>query len=187
MNLSNISTAISLLFPPSFVIFMHFFGFEKVAFAYAIFMFLYLIISLVLKHDLRSISTPLIYFAFVVVAYLLSSIEFIKLIPALISAMFFLLFLNAYIQKKELILSMVKKFYKKLTEHREVYIAKSDGYWALVIFLNTLIQVGLVFYDDNRLWAFYSSVGWYIFMFMALIVQIAYGKFYGIITESKER
>lgn len=176
MSLSNVSTAISLLFPPTFVIFMHFFGFEKVAFAYAIFMFLYLILALSLKHDLRSVSTPLIYFAFVVIAYTLSSMEFIKLIPALISATFFLLFLTAYIQKKELILKTTKKFYNKLDEKKERFIAKSDGYWALVIFINTTVQIGLVFYDDNELWAFYSSVGWYIFMFIALLIQIGYGK-----------
>jgi len=178
MSLSNVSTAISLLFPPTFVLFMHFYGFEKVAFAYAIFMFLYLLLSLAMKESLKNISTPLIYFAFVVIAYMLSSMEFIRLIPALISASFFLFFLNGYLQKKELILTTTKKFYNKLTKQKEEYLAKSDGYWAFVIFLNTIIQVGLVFYDNNELWAFYSSVGWYIFMFLALILQIVYGKFY---------
>lgn len=177
MNLSNISTAISLLFPPTFVLFMHFFGFERVAFSYAIFMFLYLLLALWQKHDLKEVSTPLIYFGFVVIAYWLSSMEFVKLIPALISATFFLLFLNAYIQKKELILSTTKKFYKKLSQKQEKFVAKSDGYWAFVLLINTAIQVGLVFYDNNELWAFYSSVGWYIFMFIALILQIGYGKF----------
>ena len=176
MNLSKISTAISILFPPTFVLFMNFYGFEPVAFAYAIFMFLYLILALFLKHDLKSVSTPLIYFAFVVIAYLLSSMEFIKLIPALISATFFLLFFKAFIQKKGLILQLAKKFYKNLGEEEEKRIQNSDAYWALVTLLNTLIQLGLVFHDDNDLWAFYSSFGWYIFMFIAIIVQIAYGK-----------
>lgn len=184
MSLSNISTAISLLFPPTFVIFMHFYGFERVAFAYAVFMFLYLILSIIMKESLKNISTPLIYFAFVVIAYILSSMEFIRLIPALISASFFLFFLNGYLQKKQIILTMTKKFYNKLTQQKENYLAKSDGYWAFVILLNTIIQIGLVFYDNNELWAFYSSVGWYIFMFLALIAQIVYGSFYR--TEPKE-
>ncbi len=186
MRLSSVNTAISVLFPPTFVIFMHFFGFEKVALAYAVFMFLYLILSLVMKQDLKTISTPLIYFAFIVLAYLLSSMEFVKLIPALISASFFLFFLNGYLQKKQLILTITKKFYNKLTEEKEQYIAKSDGYWAFVIFLNTVIQVSLVFYDNNELWAFYSSVGWYIFMFFALFAQIMYGSFYSLRVKHKE-
>lgn len=181
MNLSQIGTLISILFPPAFVLLAHYYTFETVTFYFGVFIFFYLILSLILKHSIKSISTPLIYFIFVVVAYLTSSMEFIKLIPALISSTFFFLFLNAYIQKKELILSITKKFYsKKLNENREKFIAKSDGYWTIVLFINSLIQIALVFYDSNELWAFYSSIGWYFYMFSALVFQIMYGKFYAV-------
>lgn len=180
MSISNASTAISILFAPTFVLFMHFYSFEKVAFAYAVFMFLYLLLVLLQKHNLKSASTPLVYFIFIIAAYFFSIIEFIKLIPALISGSFFLLFLNAYIQKKELILSITKKFYKKMDKDEEQYVGKSDGYWAIVVLINTLIQIILAFEFSNEIWAFYSSVGWYIYMLMALIIQILYGKIYAL-------
>lgn len=177
MKFSNLSIVVSLLFPPSFVLLIQYFDFKSVAFAYMLFMLGYLILSVMLKESLKNISTPLIYFTFVIFAYMLSSMEFIKIIPALISATFFIFFLVSFLQKKELILGFTKKFYKKkLDENEEIYLAKADGYWAIVIFINTLIQVYLVFQNDNELWAFYSSVGWYIYIFIALLLQILYGK-----------
>jgi hypothetical protein len=155
---------------------MHFFGFERVAFSFAVFMLIYLLVAIFKKHDLKEISTPLIYFCFVVIAYLFSSMEFVKLIPALISASFFVIFITAYLHKRGLILKITKKFYNKMDVKKERFLAASDGYWAFVILINTFIQVGLVFYDNNELWAFYSSIGWYVLMFIALISQVGYGK-----------
>ena len=175
--MSNIGIIISLFFPPSFVISLYYFDFNSVAFVYCGFMLIYLIVSFLFKQDLKSVSTPLIYFSFVLIAYLFSSIEFIKMIPALISTTFFFVFLTAYLQKKELILSITKKFYKKeLTDEKEVFLAASDIYWASIIFINTLFQIGLVFYENNELWAFYSSVGWYIYLAVALLFQVLYEK-----------
>lgn len=168
--------AISFAFPPSFVICMYFFGLKSVTFWFAVFMFIYLLVLVWTKSSLAEIATPFIYFIFLMIAFIFNSIEFVKLIPVLISAGFFLLFVTAYVQKRELILKFTKKFYKKLTIKDERYIARSDGYWAFVTLANTLIQLALVFYDDNKLWAFYSSIGWYGFMFIALALQIAYGK-----------
>ncbi len=187
MNLSQIGTFISLVFPPAFVILTHYCAFEAVTFFFGVFIFLYLILSFILKYTIKSISTPLLYFTFIVVAYFTSSMEFIKLIPALISFTFFFLFLNAYIQKKEFILSITKKFYsKKLDENKEKFLAQSDGYWALVLFGNSLVQIVLVFYDNNEIWAFYSSVGWYFYMFIALVFQIMYGKLYVVRSEKNK-
>lgn len=186
MNLATLNTVISLVFPPSFVLFIHFFSFSDVAFAYAGVIFAYMLLLIVKKESLKSISTPIIYFGFIVIAYTLESMAFIKLIPVLISATFFFVFLNATIQKQSLILNMTKKFYKKLDPRKEAFIAKGDAYWAIVIFVNTLIQLFLVFYDNNELWAFYSSIGWYILMFAALITQIGYGHFYGIMVAEKK-
>jgi uncharacterized membrane protein len=185
MNLATVNTIISLVFPPSFVLLIHFFNFSDVAFTYGAIVFLYMLFLIVKKEKLKSISTPIIYFAFIVIAYMLKSMAFIKLIPVLISATFFFVFLNAYIQNQTLILNMTKKFYRNLDQKKADFIAKGDGYWALVIFINTLVQLGLVFYDNNELWAFYSSIGWYILMFVALVLQIVYGHFYGIIMANK--
>jgi len=179
MNLSDLNTAISLLFAPSFLLFSTFYGFENVAFSYAVLMFLYLIFSLYKKTNLREISTPLIYFVFVFIAYFLTSMALVKTIPALISGGFFLFFLESYINRRETILKFAKRFYKKgFTQKEESYIAKSDKYWVFITLGNTLIQIALIFNNDDRLWAFYSSVGWYLYLFIALVIQIIYGKIY---------
>lgn len=179
MNLSSFGFIISLLFAPSFVISMHYFDFNSVTFVYTVLMLLYLIISLVYKQNIKSISTPLIYFSFVLIAYIFSRIEFVKMIPALISASFFIVFIFSLIHKKEFILSMTKRFYKKeLSDVKEKFLASSDGYWAVIIFINTLIQIALVYAQNNELWALYSSVGWYIFLLIALAFQLLYEKIF---------
>lgn len=179
MNLSNFNTLLSLMFAPTFVLAMQYFDFKIVAFSYTILMFLYLIMSIILKQDLKKISTPIIYFSFVLVAYIYASMAFIKMIPALISFSFFTLFLFGYINKKSLIFSFTNQFYKKkLDESTQSFLKNSDGYWALVLFINTVIQILLVFTKNNEIWAFYSSVGWYIYLFVAFLMQVTYEKIF---------
>lgn len=179
MNLSNLGFIVSLLFPPSFVICMHYFDFNSVAFVYTLLMFLYLSVSFVYKQSLKSISTPIIYFLFVLFAYIFSRIEFVKMIPALISGSFFIFFIFSFLQKKEFILSLTQKFYKKeLTLAKQKFLANSDGYWAVIILINTLVQIGLVYNENNELWAFYSSVGWYVYLLVALAFQVVYEKLF---------
>ena len=179
MNLSNLGIIISLLFPPTFVIALYYYDFNFVAFIYCVFMLVYLIVSIVFKEDIKSVSTPLIYFCFVLFAYLFNSIEFVKVIPAFLSMIFFFIFFIAYIQKKALILQFSKRFNKKeLTPSKKAFLELCDGYWAGVILLNTLIHIGLILLQNNELWAFYSSVGWYIFLAMGLFFQVVYEKLF---------
>ena len=103
----------------------------------------------------------------------------LRLIPAIISLVFFIYFLYAYINNKNLILYFTKKFYhKELSELELEFLSHGDKYWVGVTFLNTIIQATMGIYADNNIWAFYSSIGWYIYLFFALIIQIAYGKIY---------
>jgi uncharacterized membrane protein len=127
-----------------------------------------------------SFLTPVILIV-LVIAYYLTDIESIKLIPAVISALFFLLFLFAYLYDKKMILRFTKKFYTKELNQNEIeYISRGDGYWAIVTFVNSMIQTLLALYGNSVFWAIYSSVGWYIYFLFALILQVAYGKVYAI-------
>ena len=101
------------------------------------------------------------------------------MIPALISGSFFIFFIFSFLYKKALILTLTKKFYKKeLTLAKQKFLASSDGYWSGVMLINTLIQIALVDNDNNELWAFYSSVGWYVYLFIALAFQVLYEKIF---------
>jgi len=179
MSISTINNFLSLAFAPLFVLSLRFVSFEKASSIFAIVLLIYLLVSLKTKQSLKVIGVPAVYFIFVVLAYYFSSMELIKMIPALISASFFALFLNAFLQKHSIVLRMMQTFYKKeLSAERKEFIAKSDGYWSAVLLLNTLIQIFFIFYPNELVWAFYSSVGWYLLLFTALILQIVYGEIF---------
>lgn len=181
MSLKTFNTLLSFVFAPSFILLLQFFTFSQITLYYAVAMFFYLIFSIFIKADLKTISTPLIYFVFIVIAYFFVSMESVKAIPALISGFFFFFFLESFVSKRHTILKFSQKFYKKeLSQKERDFIAAGDGYWAFATFLNLSIQVSLVFYNNNELWAFYSSVGWVLFLGSALVVQILYGKIYSI-------
>lgn len=134
-----------------------------------------------------SLLTPFL-LIFLVVAYYLTDLEVIKIIPVTISTLFFLLFLFSYLQEKKLVLKFTQKFYKKELSQDEIeYISSSDGYWMLVTFVNSVIQTVLALYGNTALWVFYVSVGWYVFFFFALIVQIFYGKLYVVQPYSNDK
>ncbi len=134
-----------------------------------------------------SLLTPL-FLIVLVVAYYLTDIEIIKMIPALISALFFLLFLFAYLYDKKIILKFTKKFYKKdLNQNELEYISSGDGYWAIVTFINSVIQAVLALYAESVFWALYISVGWYLYFLLALVLQVAYGKVYVIKRNKNKR
>jgi len=175
------SNALALLFAPSFLISLHYLEFKSVVLFYLFLSILFFIYSFFRKKTFKDLTIPGIYLLLLFFAYFSSSFEMVKFIPVLISATFFALFMDSTMHKKELILGFTKKFYKKELSQKELLFLKDgDSFWALVTLINTLIQLALVFYGSNTLWAFYSSLGWYGFFFASLLVQIIYGKFYAI-------
>ena len=110
-----------------------------------------------------------------------------KMVPALFSLFAVSLFFISVVRKNSLTLSLTRRFYKKdLNPKEEVFLAKSDLYWLFVTSLNTLIILYLTLYASNTTWAIYTSVGWYFYLFSALIIQVVYGVFNKINVETKE-
>jgi len=78
-------------------------------------------------------------------------------------------------------LGFTRKFYRKELSKEEIeFLKKGDGYWVVVMLINTIIHLYVVNFTSDIVWAFYSSVGWYILFFTALAGQIIYGKVYGV-------
>lgn len=103
----------------------------------------------------------------------------LRLVPAMISSIFFMIFLYAYLHQKEMVLYFTKKFYHKEFSEKEVdYLRSSDLYWVFVTFINTTIQMLMGLYASEMVWVFYSSIGWYIYLFLALVIHIVYGKIF---------
>jgi len=175
------SNILSILFAPVFVILLHYFEFEIVVRAYLVVALLFFIYVSVTKQHTRELLMPTIYLVALVVANYFSSMEVVKFVPVTLSLIFFLLFVDAAYYKKHMILGFTKQFYRKeLSDAEEAFVKNGDWYWAVVTFVNTLIQIYVIYNGDDILWAFYTSVGWYILFFVSLIVQIIYGKAYAV-------
>jgi len=110
-----------------------------------------------------------------------SSLFFIgaKMVPPLYSLIFFFLFTAATLSKKHLVLKLTKQFYKKELDAKELeYLKKGDAYWMGATLLNTIILINMGLFSDDVTWALYSSVGWYVYFFSVLLLQILYGKLF---------
>jgi len=172
---------LSILFAPVFVILLHYFEFESVVRSYLVVSVLFFIYSYSTKQHTRDMLMPTIYLVALLIANYFSSMEVVKFVPVTLSVIFFLLFVDAAYYKKHMILGFTKQFYRKeLDEAEEAFVKNGDWYWAGVTCINTLIQIYVVFLGDNIIWAFYTSVGWYILFFVSLIMQIIYGKVYAV-------
>ena len=169
---------LSLLYAPLFIVLMYNFEFKAVVLIYLFLSIAFFIYRYIKKTTLKDLVLPLFYIVMLVTAYYFASMEVVKLVPVTLSAVFFVLFVDSMLNKKELIYTSTKKFYPKELEEWEVsYLKKGDTYWAVVTMINTIIQIAVVYLANDYVWAFYTSVGWYIFFFSALFLQIIYGKF----------
>ncbi len=124
---------------------------------------------------------PGIYLVALSIAYYFSSFQTVKYIPVTLSAIFLFLFVDSHYNRRYMILGFTKKFYKRELKDEEIeFLKKGDGYWVFIMLINTAIHLYVVNFTSDIIWAFYSSIGWYILFFTALFAQIIYGKVYGV-------
>ncbi len=167
----------NLLFAPMFVLLIHYFEFRSVVLLYLFMSVCFFVYMYKNMSSFKELVTPLLYVVVLSVAYYFSSLHVVKYIPVTLSMIFTLVFVDSHYNKKYMILSFTKKFYRKeLKLKEEENLKKGDFYWILVMLLNTLIHLYIVNFSSDLVWAFYSSIGWYIYFFGALIAQIIYIK-----------
>jgi len=177
----QMSSLITLLFAPSFLLLINYFIFEQVVILYIVFSLLLLTYAYIKKKKTEDFVVLGIYFVLLSFAYFYASIDIVKFIPVFTTMAFFTLFAEATLHKKELILKLTQKFYKKELSSAEVeYLKLGDMYWSVSILFYMFIQIGLVFFSTDTLWAIYSSLGWYVYFLVVLGIQIIYGRFYAI-------
>jgi len=175
------SSLITLLFAPSFLLLINYFIFEQVVILYIVFSLLLLTYAYIKKKKTEDFVVLGIYFVLLSFAYFYASIDIVKFIPVFTTMAFFTLFAEATLHKKELILKLTQKFYKKELSSAEVeYLKLGDMYWSISILFYMFIQIGLVFFATDTFWAIYSSLGWYVYFLVVLGIQIIYGRFYAI-------
>ncbi|NPA58856.1 MAG: hypothetical protein GXO30_00105 [Epsilonproteobacteria bacterium] len=172
-----LSNFLNIIFAPAFVVLIHYFEFRSVVLLYLVMAVGFFIYKAVKKSTLRDMMLPTIYVVALSFAYYFSSLESVKYIPVTLSSIFLFLFIDSHFNKKEMVLGFTRQFYKKeLSEVEVEYLKKGDGYWVVVMLINTLIHLYVVNFTNDVVWAFYASVGWYILFFVALFAQIIYGK-----------
>lgn len=177
---------LTIALAPSFVLLLHYFEFRTVVLVYLVFAIVFFIYSYIKRTSYKDMVMPSIYMIALSIAFYFSSLQSVKYIPVILSGIFLLLFIDAHYNKKEMILKYTKKFYKKKLSYEETeFLKQGDGYWVIVMLINTLIHLYVVNFTSDVIWALYASVGWYILFFIALIIQIIYGRVYAIQMHSR--
>jgi len=172
---------LNLLFAPMFVVLIHYFELKLVVLGYLLMAIVYFIYSYMNKNSFQDMIVPTVYILILSIGYYFSSLQSIKYIPLILSSIFLMMFIDSHLNKKYMILGFTKRFYRKqLSSAEEEFLKHGDLYWVVVMSINTIIHFYVVNYTSDAIWAFYSSIGWYILFVTALIAQIIYGKVYAV-------
>jgi len=175
------SSLFPLLFAPSFLLLIRLYDFKTITLIYILLTVTFLLFSIAKKKKREDFVISGIYLLLLSFAFFMDNFEFVKFIPVFTSITFFSIFTYAAYAKKEIIYKFTKKFYKKEMSDAEILFLKNgDKFWAVTMFIYTFIQVLIVYFGNDTLWAIYSSIGWYIYFVIALVIQILYGKLYAI-------
>ncbi len=180
------SSLLTLFFAPSFLLFTYFFKFQELVFIYILISLVFLIYAYIKKKKKEDFIIVGIYLVLLLIAYFNNSFEAVKFIPVFSAMTFFAIFLHSVIKKNELIYKFTLRFYKKnLSDAEIIFLKNGDLFWSIAIFIYAIFLLSLVYFASNNIWAFFSSVGWYIYFIVALVIQIIYGKIYAIKMYSK--
>ena len=111
--------------------------------------------------------------------YMESTLVF-KVLPVLITSMFFVKFGEAVIFNRPFLANMVQKTPKmKWSEEKLAFIDSAHLYWFIITTVNLVLQVAVLF-APMKIWALYTTVGWYMLFGGALALQMIYGKVRGV-------
>ncbi len=112
--------------------------------------------------------------------WFLDAVIVFKLLPVLITSLFFVKFAEAVMFRRPFLANMVRKTPKIVwSEAKLAFIDTSHGYWLFITGINLLLQVAVLF-ASMKIWALYTTVGWYLLFGGALALQIIYGKVRGV-------
>ena len=137
---------------------------------------LYELIKNRFKHVLVPLAATIVGF----LVWFLDSTLVFKILPVLITSLFFVKFAEAVIFKRPFLATMVQKTPKMVwSEEKLAFINSSHVYWLIITTINLVLQVAVLF-ASMKIWALYTTVGWYLLFGGALALQITYGKVRGV-------
>ena len=131
--------------------------------------------QLIKKSELKSYLSPLFAAFLGLSAFIVNDFAPIKSYPLFISILFLIFFIYSVANKKYPILKIVKKIRRReLTSQEEKDIKNSHIYWIIVLTINSLIHIVLFLNPNIKIWAIYSFAGWYLYVGLAIIIQIIF-------------
>jgi len=132
------------------------------------------------KNHFKNVLVPLAATTVGFLVWYMDSTLVFKVLPVLITSMFFVKFAEAVIFKRPFLANMVKKT-PKMTWSAEklAFIDSAHLYWLVITTVNLVLQIAVLF-APMKIWALYTTIGWYMLFGGALVGQIIYGKVRGV-------
>ena len=133
-----------------------------------------------IRNRFKNILVPLAATTVGFLVWFLDSVLVFKILPVLITLLFFVKFAEAVIFQRPFLATMVQKTPKMVwSEEKLAFIDSAHSYWLIVTGINLLLQIAVLF-ASLKIWALYTTVGWYLLFGGALLLQIIYGKVRGV-------
>ena len=124
-----------------------------------------------------TIVQPIILMIIGIFSFFAKEMVVLKSFPLILSILFFFAFIYAQLSQKFFLLDWIKKF-KSLDEPTTIYLEKTHVLWVVVAFINVSFHSYFLFYGSLESWMFYTTVGWYLLLACAIVMQIAFRKIY---------
>ena len=132
------------------------------------------------KNRFQKVLVPLTATLVGLLVWYLDSAMLFKFLPVLITSLFLVKFAEAVLFKRPFLAKMVQKTPKmQWSEEKLAYIDSAHLYWLIVTTINLVLQIAVLF-APMKIWALYTTVGWYMLFGGALALQIIYGKVKGV-------
>lgn len=133
-----------------------------------------------IKNRFKNVLVPLAATTVGSLVWFMDSVLVFKILPVLITSLFFVKFTEAVIFQRPFLATMVQKTPKIVwSEEKLAFIDSAHSYWLIVTGINLLLQIAVLF-ASMKIWALYTTVGWYLLFGGALLLQIIYGKVRGV-------
>lgn len=133
-----------------------------------------------IKNRFKNVLVPLAATTVGSLVWFMDSVLVFKIVPVLITSLFFVKFAEAVIFQRPFLATMVQKTPKMVwSEEKLAFIDSAHSYWLIVTGINLLLQIAVLF-ASMKIWALYTTVGWYLLFGGALLLQIIYGKVRGV-------
>ncbi|MBN2768632.1 MAG: 1-acyl-sn-glycerol-3-phosphate acyltransferase [Campylobacterales bacterium] len=136
---------------------------------------LFIFYNFLKKSELKEFLSPLLAALLGLTAFIIGDFEPIKAYPLIVSILFLTFFIYSVTQKKYPLMHIIQKIKKRaLTTQEERDIKLSHLYWIVVLSINSLIHIILFMNYSIKIWAIYSFLGWYLYIGLAITVQILF-------------